>query len=108
MDTNKAMGTKTIGVTEEVYDRLAAEKHDDESFTDTLARLIDETTADWRRGFGRYGDADTEEFERTVADSLDDNASGIARSHAETLEELGFELDADGNVIASPGGDESR
>ena len=108
MDTNKAMGTKTIGVTEEVYDRLAAEKHDDESFTDTLARLIDETTADWRRGFGRYGDADTEEFERTVADSLDDHASGIARSHAETLEELGFELDADGNVIASPGGDESR
>lgn len=102
------MGTKTIGVTEEVYDRLAAEKHDGESFTETLARLIDEATADWRRGFGRYGDANTEAFERTVADSRDDHASGLAGSHAKTLEDLGFELDADGNVIASPGGDESR
>lgn len=108
MDTNTAMGTKTIGVTEEIYDRLAAEKHDDESFTDTLARLIDETTADWRHGFGRYGDADTDEFERVIAESHDDHASGLAESHAETLEELGFELDADGNVIASPDSDESR
>jgi predicted CopG family antitoxin len=100
------MGTKTIGVTEEVYDRLAAEKRDDESFTDTLARLIDETTADWRRGFGRYGDG--EGFERTVADSRNDHAAGLAGSHDETLEELGFELDADGNVIAGPRTDESR
>ena len=102
------MGTKTIGVTEEVYDRLAAEKRDDESFTDTLARLIDETTADWRRGFGRYGDADGSEFERTVADSRGDHASGLAVSRAETLEELGFELDADGNVISDSDTDESR
>lgn len=101
------MGTKTIGVTEEVYDRLAAEKRDDESFTDTLARLIDETTADWQRGFGRYADAD-DEFERTVADSHADHAAGLAKSHDETLEELGFELDGDGNVISRPDTDESR
>lgn len=46
------MGTKTIGVTEEVYDRLRARKRDDESFTDLLDRLIDETAGDWRDGFG--------------------------------------------------------
>jgi predicted CopG family antitoxin len=102
------MGTKTIGVTEEVYDRLAAEKRDDESFTDTLARLVDETTADWRRGFGRYADAGGDEFERAVGDSRTDRAAGLAASHAETLEKLGFELDADGNVISTPGTDESR
>jgi predicted CopG family antitoxin len=101
------MGTKTIGVTEEVYDRLAAEKRDDESFTDTLARLIDETTADWRRGFGRYADAG-DEFERIVADSRTDRAAGLAESHNDALEKLGFELDADGNVISTPDTDESR
>lgn len=41
------MGTKTIGITEEVYDRLAAEKREDESVTDTVARLIDESASDW-------------------------------------------------------------
>lgn len=48
------MGTGTIEVKKEVYDRLAAEKREDESFTDTIDRLIETATSDWRRGFGRY------------------------------------------------------
>ena len=46
------MGTKTIGVKDEVYERLQARKRDDESFTDLMDRLLDDTTADWRAGFG--------------------------------------------------------
>nr|WP_225335255.1 antitoxin VapB family protein [Halomicrobium urmianum] len=46
------MGTKTIGITEEVYEKLKARKRDDESFAELLDRLVDESTADWREGFG--------------------------------------------------------
>ena len=46
------MPTKTIGVREEVYERLRARKRDDESFTDLIDRLIDESRGDWREGFG--------------------------------------------------------
>ena len=46
------MPTKTIGVREEVYERLRARKRDDESFTDLIDRLIDESEGDWREGFG--------------------------------------------------------
>lgn len=100
------MATKTIGITEEVYDRLAAEKREEESFTDTVARLID-GASDWRRGFGRYGGEEGEQLERIVAESRADHASEIAESHDETLEELGFELDAEGNIVSGPD-DEGR
>ena len=35
------MGTKTISIPEPVYDRLKAEKGDDESFGDAIDRLLD-------------------------------------------------------------------
>lgn len=63
------MGTNTIEITEAVYDRLAAEQREDERFTDTIARLLDAETPDWRRGFGRYDGEDAEVFERVVTDS---------------------------------------
>lgn len=63
------MTMKTIRITEEVYDRLVDEKREDESFTDTVARLIDESTADWRHGFGRYSGEEAEKFERIVGES---------------------------------------
>lgn len=102
------MGTKTIGVTEEVYDRLAAEKRDDESFTDTVARLIDEDGSDWRRGFGRYSGDAGDRFERVVAESSADRADDLAERHRETLEAMGFGLDADGTIVSEPDDDESR
>ncbi|MCL9817453.1 antitoxin VapB family protein [Natronocalculus amylovorans] len=39
-------GTKTIGVKEDVYDRLKARKRDGESFTDLVDRLLDEAQTD--------------------------------------------------------------
>lgn len=61
------MATKTIGVTEEVYDRLKARKRADESFTDLLDRLLGETEADWRVGFGSLPDSEGEELEQIVS-----------------------------------------
>jgi len=65
------MPTKTIGVREEVYERLRARKRDDESFTDLIDRLIDESEGDWRDGFGSLSAAE--------ADSLRE-AAGASRT----------------------------
>lgn len=50
------MPTKTIRVSEEVYDRLKTRKRDDESFTDLLDRLV-EQERDIYAGFGEEKDA---------------------------------------------------
>ena len=47
------MGTKTITVTEEAYDRLRAMKRSDESFTDVLLRVTGGET-DVMKGFGSW------------------------------------------------------
>lgn len=96
------MGTKTVGIKDEVYDRLAAEKREDESFTDTIDRLIDTATSDWRQGFGRYSGEDGEEFERIVTESRTDHAAGLAHRQNEVLREMGFELDEAGNITSHP------
>lgn len=96
------MGTKTIGITDDVYERLAAEKREDESFTDTIARLIDTATADWRHGFGRYGDDEGAALERLVTDVQETHATGLAAREREVLEAMGFELDERGNIRSRP------
>ena len=99
------MGTKTIGIRSAVYERLAAEKREDESFTDTIGRLLDEVQTDWRRGLGKYADSeDGDEFERIVRDSKRGTGIGTSRRTDEVLEALGFELDERGNVLAHPDG----
>lgn len=100
------MATKTIGVTEGVYERLVAEKREDESFTDTIARLLDTATADWRHGFGRYGDVEGEALERVVTAAQREHAAGFADRQDDVLEELGVELDERGNGRSTPDGPE--
>lgn len=53
------MGTKTIRVKEEVYERLKAQKRPGESFSDLLERLADRETQ-FERGFGAFSDVDFE------------------------------------------------
>lgn len=53
------MGTKTIRVREDVYERLQAQKRPDESFSDLLGRLADRKTA-FERGFGTFEGLDLE------------------------------------------------
>lgn len=51
------MGTKSITVTDEAYERLKAHKRDGESFTDTLLRITADE-ADVMSGFGSMRDVD--------------------------------------------------
>lgn len=51
------MGTRTIRVRDEVYDRLKARKRPDESFSDLLDRLADRD-AGFEQGFGALSDVD--------------------------------------------------
>ncbi|XVH31150.1 antitoxin VapB family protein [Haloferacaceae archaeon DSL9] len=82
------MGTKTIGLREDVYDRLKARKRDDESFTDLVDRLLDESTPDWRDGFGAISREESEGLERIVADSRARTGRGLASRQMEAIEEL--------------------
>ncbi len=51
------MGTKSLTITDEAYDRLKAHKREDESFTDTILRLT-ESDRDILKGFGEMSDVD--------------------------------------------------
>ena len=72
------MGTKTIGLREDVYERLKARKRDDESFTDLVDRLIDETSTDWRETFASLPAAEAAELERHARRSREASSSGQA------------------------------
>lgn len=74
------MATKTIGVREEVYERLRARKRDDESFTDLLDRLIDESEGDWRDGFGSLATEEVDSIrEEAIASRKRFNESAAER-----------------------------
>jgi predicted CopG family antitoxin len=65
----QCMETKTIENTEDVYDRLGARKRREESFTELVGRLIDETTPEWRDGFGTLPEEDANELKQIVIES---------------------------------------
>jgi predicted CopG family antitoxin len=80
------MGTKTIGLREDVYDRLKARKRDDESFTDLVDRLIDKTTPDWRETFGTLPEEEAAELERVAAQSRQSAGQGLGDRQRRALE----------------------
>jgi predicted CopG family antitoxin len=51
------MGSKTISITDEAYDRLKSLQQSDESFTETILRVTDHER-DFRAGFGVMSDID--------------------------------------------------
>lgn len=55
--TRTRMGTKSLTITEEAYERLRAHKREGESFTDTILRLTDRNR-DVMKGFGLMNDVD--------------------------------------------------
>lgn len=71
-------GTKTIGLREDVYERLKIRKREEERFTDLVDRLIDETTADWRETFGSLSAEEATELERVPRASREATSSGLA------------------------------
>ena len=82
------MGSKTIGVRDDVYERLKARKREHESFTDLMDRLLDETTADWREGFGTLTEQDAHELRELVADSRDRTGNGLSARQEEALDTM--------------------
>lgn len=82
------MGTKTIGLREDVYERLKARKREGESFTDLMDRLMDETKPDWRDEFGTLSGEDGDELEEIVRESRKATGEGLSDRQAEALEEL--------------------
>lgn len=67
-----------------MYDRLADEKREGESFSDVVDRLLDEWSADWRHGFGSLDDEAAAELERIVAEQRAAHAEAAA-ARQETL-----------------------
>lgn len=63
------MGTRTIRVSDEVYERLKVRKREEESFTDLLDRLTEEDR-DIYAGFGAWADTDATEKMREAHEEL--------------------------------------
>jgi len=80
------MGTRTIGLDDEAYERLDALKREDESFSDLVKRLTEEASSDWRLSFGKYSDEEGERLERAVEASRDSSARGLAVRQEQALE----------------------
>lgn len=85
------MTTKTIGIKEEVYERLVARKGPDESFTDLLDRLVEDTEADWREGFGTLPDEDADSLREATRNARERVGSSIASRHEQAIEEMARE-----------------
>lgn len=82
------MATKTIGIKEEVYERLVARKGPDESFTDLLDRLVEDTEPDWREGFGTLPEEDANSLREATREARERVGSSVANRHERAIEEM--------------------
>ena len=85
------MGTKTIGLDDEAYERLRAQKRDGESFSDTVKRITEAVASDWREGFGRLDDETADRIAAVVAESRESTARGLADRQRRALEAMADE-----------------
>jgi predicted CopG family antitoxin len=79
------MASKNIGIKEDVYERLKAHKRGDESFSETLDRILHELDSDWRTNAGFLSDKEAADLEAEVIRGLKDVD--------ESFDELGDEVD---------------
>lgn len=66
------MASKNIGIREDIYERLKAHKRGDESFSETLDRLLSELDSDWRTNAGFLSDEEAANLEAEVSRGLED------------------------------------
>jgi predicted CopG family antitoxin len=87
------MGTKTIGVKERTYERLKAHKRGDESFSETLDRILGDVDADWRTHAGFLSEDAADDFATEIESGLDDLD--------DSLSELGDRVDEENEATSS-------
>ena len=66
------MASKNIGIKEDVYERLKAHKRGDESFSETLDRLLEELDSDWRTNAGFLSQQGADDLEAAVEQGFAD------------------------------------
>lgn len=89
------MGTKTPGITEDVYQRLAARKRDDESFTGLIDRQLTEARPNWREGFGELSEAGAVRPRTAAEASRASLGRGLAACQDRALDAMVREEDTD-------------
>ena len=82
------MGTKTIGLDDEAYKRLRAQKREEESFSDTVKRITEAVASNWREGFGRLDDETANQIAAVVAESRESTGRGLADRQQRALEAM--------------------
>lgn len=90
------MGTKTIGLDDEAYEQLKAEKREGESFSDTVKRIASEVASDWRHSIGKYSGEQANEFKDAVRKSREATSQGLAHRQREVNDLLAGDADRDG------------
>ena len=80
------MGTKTVRLEEDVYERIKSRKRDDETFSEAIARLTDDyTLLDFAGG---YSEADADRH-RELLDEAEEAAAEERRELLERVESSG-------------------
>lgn len=77
------MAAKTIGLDDEAYEQLKAEKREGKSFSDTVKRITSEVACDWRHSAGKYSSDRVDAFETAVRNSRDATSRGLAKRQRE-------------------------
>lgn len=70
------MGTKTVSLSDNAYERLAAEKREGESFSDVVCRLTE--GVDLSEFHGVLSDETADEIEEHVSESRASHAEGLS------------------------------
>jgi predicted CopG family antitoxin len=81
------MGTKTISLADDAYEKLKAHKREGESFSDVVRRLAGGVTLS--EYYGVFDEATADDLERVIEERRADRSS----SHRERVSELVDDLD---------------
>jgi predicted CopG family antitoxin len=82
------MSLKKIDIKEDVYERLEFHKRGNESFSETLDRILDKLESDWRTNVDFLIDGEAADLEAEVNQGLDDLGSSLADLGDEIGEQL--------------------